>query len=231
MSLQLDWYLEAGHPPVDWNKRGEEWLEFAKAMSALRPADSFRRSLALLCQYISECYYPHSQSDQRRIQIRRGTHTDAWLLFRSDRDWEKFARAWNPQQAADLFALTPEILKHAYEALAVEQEAIDPLSAWHQLVQFVPPEQRKRLKGDALLAETIRSGAHMLRMLHRDLYEEELPVPNEVTGHIITHVPELGIRADTRRFLEFVTNRYHLNPQALVALFVEGPTEKRAIEL
>jgi hypothetical protein len=68
-------------------------------------------------------------------------------------------------------------------------------------------------------------------MLYRDLYKEELPLPNEVTGHIITHIPETGVRRDTRRFLEFVANRFHVNPQPILALFVEGPTEKRTIEL
>lgn len=71
----------------------------------------------------------------------------------------------------------------------------------------------------------------MLRSLYYDLFKEDLPIPNEVAGQVIVHQPELEVRKDTRRFLEFVANRFHVNPQTLVALFVEGETEKRAIEL
>lgn len=70
----------------------------------------------------------------------------------------------------------------------------------------------------------------MLRMLYNDLYGDELRPPNEVTGHVITHIPELEIRNDTRRYLEFVANRFHVNPQPSAVIIVEGPTEQHAIE-
>ena len=85
------------------------------------------------------------------------------------------------------------------------------------------------MKGDALRAETLRSGAHMLRLLYKDLYDEELPHPNEVTGKIITPIPELETRKDTRRYLELVVNRYDLNPQPTVSLILEGASENLAV--
>jgi len=128
-----------------------------------------------------------------------------------------------------LFDLTPEKLRHAYQGLAVSQAHCDPLERWYQLTQFVNIQLREKLKGDALRAETLRSGAHMLRLLHKDLYDDELPHPNEVTGTIITHIPELEVRNDTRRYLEFVVNRYGLNPQPKVSLIVEGHSEEKAV--
>ena len=77
--------------------------------------------------------------------------------------------------------------------------------------------------------ETLRAGAHMLRLLYKDLYGEDLPHPNEVTGTVITHMPELEVRRDTRRYLEFVANRYGLNPQPKLCLMVEGPSEELAV--
>jgi hypothetical protein len=44
----------------------------------------------------------------------------------------------------------------------------------------------------------------MLRHLYKDLYNDELPHPNEVGGTIITHVPELEVRRDVRRYLELI---------------------------
>ena len=86
-----------------------------------------------------------------------------------------------------------------------------------------------KLKGDALRAETLRAGAHMLRLLHQDLYEEVLPLPNEVGKDTSRLVPELSVRKNTHRHLKLVTNRYNLNPQPKLTLFVEGKSEVYAI--
>jgi hypothetical protein len=69
----------------------------------------------------------------------------------------------------------------------------------------------------------------MLRLLYKDLYGQELPHPNEVTGAIITHIPELEVRTDVRRYLEFVVNRFGLNPRPKLSLIVEGPSEDIAV--
>ena len=97
------------------------------------------------------------------------------------------------------------------------------------LTQFISLHERKKLKGDALRAETMRQGAHMLRLLHEDLYEEELPHPNEVAGAIVNHIPELEVRSDVRRYLEFVANRFGVNPQPRLSLIVEGQSEKAVV--
>jgi len=231
MTVELDWHLEPGSEKRDWNERAEEWLKWAARQSQDRRTKEYRRAIGLLCQFVSERYYPYAQSDQRRMETGRSSYSDAWLTLIPEGEWEDVARKWDPGAVAKLFDLTPKRLRHAYEAIAVAQEFIDPLANWHQLIQFAAIEQRRRLKGDALLADNIRAGAIVLRKLYEDLYGEKLPVPNEVTGQIFTHIPELEIRADTRVYLEYVANRYHLNSQPIVALFVEGPSEKRAIEL
>ena len=59
----------------------------------------------------------------------------------------------------------------------------------------------------------MRHGAHMLRLLFRDLYGEDLPHPNEVGASIRNHVPELEARRDVRRHLELIANRFGVNPQ------------------
>jgi len=44
-------------------------------------------------------------------------------------------------------------------------------------------------------------------------------------------MPELNVRTDTRRYLEFVVNRYGLNPRPALSLFVEGKSEEAALRL
>ncbi len=206
LHVQLDFYLDrSAEEDIDWSNNAGNWMRHAEGSLKSLRTHGYRRSVALLCQYISNRYYPKTQGDQRTIQ------------------------GWNPQTVERLFDLTPEKLRHAYTGLAVQQAHCDPLQHWHQLVQFVSVHERKRLKGDALRAETLRSGAHMLRFLHKDLYGEELPCPNEVTGTVIVHMPELPVRQDTRRYLEFVVNRFGLNPQPKLALIVEGQSEDIAV--
>lgn len=232
LSVQMDSYLEtSSFETIDWERNGKRWLEFSQQAADSLQSHEHRRAVALLCQYISNRYYPHTQGNQRTIQVPQGHHSsDYWTVANAlDWNWHEVVRNWEPRKVERLFDLTPEKLRHAYQGLAVSQAHCDPLERWYQLTQFVNIQLREKLKGDALRAETLRSGAHMLRLLHKDLYDEELPHPNEVTGTIITHIPELEVRKDTRRYLEFVVNRYGLNPQPKVSLIVEGHSEEKAV--
>jgi len=231
LQIQLDSYLERDKAKnIEWAKNGENWMRYAgDRLDSLRRHE-YRRSVPLLCQYISNRYYPKTQGDMRTIQAGGGCYSDQWIMVNGhDWSWHEEVRGWKPQSAEHLFSLTPEKLRHAYNGLAIDQAHCDPIERWYPLTQFVAIHERARLKGDALLAETLRSGAHMLRLLHKELYGEELPHPNEVTGTVITHIPELEIRKDVRRYLEFVVNRFKLNPQPKLALILEGQSEDAAV--
>ena len=232
LHVQLDSYLECqDNENIDWHKYGARWMRYAKSgLESLRTHEH-ARSVALLCQFISNRYYPQTQSDQRTIKISHGSCSDRWIYVDSHTwSWCKEVRNWDPRRAEHLFNLTPEKVRYVYEGLAVAQSHCDPIERWYQLTQFVAVSERTKLKGDALRAETIRAGAHMLRLLYKDLYGEELPHPNEVTGKVITHIPELEIRQDPRRYLEFVVNRFGLNPQPKLSLIVEGQSEEIAVQ-
>ena len=231
LHMPLDDYLDRDDSrPVDWQERGARCMEYAEQCAAGLRDHEYRRAIALLCQYISNRYFPQTQGDKRTVQRRHGFSSDHWIVvFAHDRDWDQVERCWDPKRTEKLYGLTPEKLRHAYEGLAVAQAHCDPLEHWYQLTQFISLREREILKGDALRSETIRAGAHMLRLLHKELYEEELPPPNEVTGTIINHFPELEIRRDVRRHLEFVANRFGVNPQPRLSLIVEGQSEKAAV--
>jgi len=224
LQLQLDAYLDHnGEESIDWQKNGKSWMQHAENGSESLRTHEYRRSVALLCQFVSNRYYPKTQGDQRTIRAGGSTYSDCWIFVDShDWNWSEEARSWNPKTAERLFSLTPKKLRHTYNSLAIAQGDCDPLERWYKLTQFVSVGERAKLKGDALRAETLRAGAHMLRLLYMDLYGEELPHPNEVTGTVITHVPELAVHQDPRRYLEFVANRFGLNPQPKLSLFVEG---------
>ena len=228
--VHMDGFLETTETQeANWNKIGKQQLKNFEDYASILRDHEYRRSRALLCQFISNRYYPHTQSNQSTIQISKSFYEDSWIRVNPRTwDWGNYAKHWKPHKTEKLFQLTPEKLRRAYEGLAIAQESCDPIARWYQLIQFISVSERRRLKGDALKAETLRAGAHMLRLLHKDLYGEDLPHPNEVTGVVINHVPELEVRRDTRRYLEFVANRYGLNPQPKVCLIVEGASEESA---
>jgi hypothetical protein len=230
LHVHLDSYLEP-REPIDWNKSAANWLESVKVRAPTIRGHEFRRALALLCQFISNRYFPKTQGNQRTIAVPSGHFSsDHWTVVRAHNwHWRTARRAVKPSAIQALFGLTPENLRHAYSTLALGQAHCDPLERWYQLVQFVNVAERAKLKDKALRAETLRSGALMLRMLHRDLFGEELPPPNEVAGQVITHIPELAVRKDVRKYLEFVANRYGVNPQPKLCLIVEGATEEKAV--
>lgn len=231
LHLQLDSCLVDRDTQIHgWKRRIEGWIEYAKSSIESSRSHSFRPSIALLCQYISNRYYPKALSDQRAIRITSISSWDGWISV-GDHPWNEDIRTrqWNVKHVESIFELSPEKLRHAYEALASAQSWVDPLSRWYPLVQFVSIDKRRNLKGGALQAETLREGALMLRCLHEELYGEVLPAPHEVGVTIINHMPELSVRKDIRRYLEFVVNAYGLNPQPKLALFVEGETEDQVI--
>ena len=231
LHLRLDSFLDAGEGrDIDWQALGSRWLSLARDSAAGLRNHEYRRAVALLCQHISNRYFPQIQTDMRNIEIPSGHFSDRWIVINALHwDWEQEARLWDPKKTEKLYDLTPEKLRHAYSSLAMGQARCDPIERWYQLTQFISVHERKKLKGDALRAHTMRAGAHMLRLLHKDLYDEELPHPNEVGGTIIDHIPELDVRRDVRRHLEFVANRFAVNPQPRLSLIVEGESEEAAI--
>ena len=236
LHVRLDSFLDRDEDSsADWREAGDRWMQSAESCAASLRDHQYRRAVALLCQHISDRYFPQTQTDMRTMQIRSGHSSDAWIIIDAhDWNWEREARLWDSRTTEELYGLTPEKLRHAYRGLAMDQAGCDPIRYWYQLTQFVSVHERRKLKGDALRAETMRTGAHMLRLLHRDLYGEDLPHPNEVAGSIIEHVPELDARRDVRRHLELVANRFGVNPQPKLSLILDGdidlPADRRALQ-
>ncbi|HEY8034266.1 MAG TPA: hypothetical protein VIF37_01605 [Methylobacter sp.] len=232
LSVHLDSYLDNGNQnSIDWSEKGKNWMEYATQIMESSRVHEYRRSVAMLCQYISNRYYPQTQGDKRIIRTGGTSYSDPWICILGHIwQWNNEISEWDPHNVERLFNLTPEKLRHAYETLAGAQAFSDPLENWYKLIQFVSLDRRKKLKDNALRAETLRSGALMLRLLYHELYGKELPEPDEVYRTIFLHCPELEVRNDVRRYLEFVVNDFGLNPQPKLALLVEGQSEEIAVQ-
>ena len=227
LTLHLEPFARKGVVEKDWNDRKTQLIEMAQHSIEKWQTDEFSRAIPLLCQYVANCYYPLTQTNQRVIKYSSGGFSEDASMFINGRDWDwdEFSREFDPKEAEAQFALTKPILKHAYETLGASARFCDPLYKWANLVEFASLDQKKNLKGKALRALAFRDAANMLRLLHKDLYGEDLKPTHQIFGQVITHYPELEVRNDVRRYLEFVVNQYDLNPQPKLVLFVEGESE------
>ena len=125
--------------------------------------------------------------------------------------------------------MTPEDCKRLYECLLFRASWIDPLERWYELVEFVSYEQKKKLKGDALLAQSFYAMARMVRLFYRDITGEKLPKPTEGGGFDPNKFYGFDITEDGLRHLEYLANRYHLNPRPRLILVVEGKGEEEQL--
>lgn len=232
-SFTLQVHLDSYLPKISNQKVGRSKSRVVPTYSELADRHARRlrqaehlRAIALLCQHISNRYYPPTQSNGRTFPIRSIYYADDFIVINgSDWSWNVEVSEWEPNKVEQYYQLSQENLQQAYELLSIRQAGVDPLEKWYELMNFVSPSWRSNLRGDALKAKTIREGALMLGFLYRDLYGESLNHPNEVSRTVFIHQPELHARDDPRRYLEFVVNRFDLNPQVRLCLFVEGQTE------
>jgi hypothetical protein len=231
LNVALESFFEQGSDSVDWISNGQHWLDVGQSIVSSHKRSPFRAAIAILCQFISNRFYPKTQTNQRTISRSTGSSFDKWMTIENRNwDWREYCRLFDPKEVERIFSLTSDVLKHAYSALSTSANQIDPLENWANLVEFVSVNKKQKLKGDALHAQSLRDAANMLGMLHKQLYKTELPPTYEIHSMIMRHMPELDQRADVRQHMEFVVNQYDLNPQPKVVLFVEGQSEIILIE-
>ena len=212
-------YLAASFFQLEWR------VDFcAMNLSFLRDYRSRDESHVLLCQVLANRYFPYTQSDRRTISVPgRGTHIPI------DWDWHDYCRTWNARQVLSEVGLTPKDCKKLYERLLFQADWIDPLARWYELVEFVSYEQKKKLKGDALLAQSFYAMAQMVRLFYRDITGEKLPKPTEWGGFDPNKFYGFNVTEDGLRHLEYLANRYHLNPRPRLILVVEGKGEEEQL--
>jgi hypothetical protein len=90
-------------------------------------------------------------------------------------------------------------------------------------------EQKEKLKGDGLFAQTLYSMEAMLRLFAQDSTGTELKSPEESWGWNKGRFYGAGVVDDELRHLEFLTTTYHLNPRPRLILVIEGNGEEQQI--
>jgi hypothetical protein len=198
----------------------------AIASNALSLRDAIRETIPVLkkelqlankavfvCQAISNRYYPETQTDRRTILINSVVMN--W-------DWHDNRFRWDAARVADEISASPGEVAQMASRLDRHAHRIDPLNDWYDLLQFVSVRERERLKGPALLACTFRAMALMLASFYQDLTGKPLPMD---LFSLRSGAQKKNSLVDSLKQLEYVVNKYNLNPRPRLILVLEGPSE------
>lgn len=173
-----------------------------------------------ICQIISNRYFPLTQSDKRTIQVA------GYEKFYQHKNWHEYCRNWDAQKVLLDIGISIDELKDLQQLVARDANDIDPLERWYDLINFVSIEMKKKLKGKALLAQTLHSMEKMLRFFYEDLTGIKLPSPDELHNDWKERRYGKDVTNDELQYLEFLANEYHLNPRPKLILVVEGEGEE-----
>ncbi|NJD52526.1 MAG: hypothetical protein FIB07_06610 [Candidatus Methanoperedens sp.] len=174
----------------------------------------------IICQIISNRYFPLTQSDKRTIQV------PGYDKFYHYKNWHEYCRNWDAKKVLLDIGIGIDELKHLQELTATYANDIDPLEIWYDLINFVSIEKKKKLKGKALFAQTLHSMEKMLRFFYEDLTGIKLPSPDELYNNWKERRYGKEVTNDELQYLEFLANEYHLNPRPKLILVVEGNGEE-----
>ena len=184
-----------------------------------------RFDAVVLAQAIATRYSPQARGDLRTITV-----PSHW-------DWHAYARSWKANEVLARLGVTD--VRRYYEMLDSAIAFADPLAEWDDLLSFVKQEAREKLQGKARLSQELRVMREMFGRLHRDLTGKTLePRRGSLIGRYGLHERTRFTRSEEARraraptevdLLEFVVNRYGLNPRPALVLFVEGAGEQAAI--
>jgi hypothetical protein len=207
-------------------KQHEYMVEIASSVQSAVNDERTRVGLAIraawLCQFISDRFFSRTQTDLRRFTLSSSSRWHNW-------NWYEFCREWNANDAIQLFSLNRENTQVLYEFLASRWAHHDPLADWNKLVRFVGVQKRKQLTGDAALGQSLFEMAQVIRMFHREAFDEHLEEPYEATRQVIYAIPDIPLDKDPLKALELVANNFGVNPKPQLVLFVEGQTEETVL--
>ncbi len=217
--IGFEWWVDCDHEEI--KKLVEDISSLSKlTIDSLKKNGIKKEIVAIICQIISNRYFPLTQSDNRTIQV------PGYDNFHQYKNWHEYCRNWDAKKVLLDIGISIDELKHLQELVATDAKNIDPLERWYDLINFVSIEKKKKLKDKALFAQTLHSMEKMLRFFYEDLTGIKLPSPDESHISWKERFYGQGVVKDELLYLEFLANEYHLNPRPKLILVVEGEGEE-----
>ncbi len=221
MELHAEWWCT--YSEKDIANLVEQISKWAKSrIDSLKDKGTRGEVVPIICQVLSNRFFPKTQTDRRTITLSISGHYHGW-------DWYKYCRQWDSNAVLKELGLSIDKILKIHELLTMDARWADPLERWYGLINFISLEQKKKLKGKALLSQLIYSMEHMIRLFYEELTDKNLYPPDENIGWKKDIYYGEGVTDNNLQYLEFLTNQYHLNPRPKLILIVEGNGEEEQI--
>lgn len=218
MELHAEWWYT--YSDKDIAKSTDQISGWARNVINSHKKPGTRGEIApIICQVLSNRFFPETQTDRRTINLSISSHYHDW-------DWYEYCRKWDQCSILKDIGQSIDDIKKIHRLLTMDARYADPLERWYGLVSFISLEQKKKLKGKALLAQLIYSMEHMVRLFYEGLTGETLCPPDENYSWKKNDYYGEGVTDNDLQYLEFLTNEYHLNPKPKLILIVEGNGEE-----
>jgi len=216
--LHAEWWHSYDEEKI--KKITDQISDWAKEVIDVHKENGIRGEKAsLICQVLSNRFFPKTQSDRRTIHLSISSDYYNWK-------WNKYCYDWDSKSVMKEMGISIDELKNLHQIISIDAQNVDPLKHWYELVNFISVEEKKQLKGEALLAQTFYSMEQMTRLFYEDVTGEKLCVPSEGLGFKLENYYGKGVIDNSLNYLEFLANQYHLNPRPRLILVVEGNGEE-----
>ncbi len=223
MDINAGWWATYSKKDIDKiTHQISEW--FTVRVDSIRERGVRGETIITISQIISNRYFPKTLSDRRSLRLSIPSHYYNW-------DWYEYCHNWNAKAVLNDIGIDTDQLKRLHELIVIDAKFADPLEQWYGLISFVSVEKKMKLKGKALLAQTLYSMEYMLRLFYEDLTGDKLHPPDESRGWRKDKFYGEGVTQNEMQYLEFLTNQYHLNPRPKLILAVEGNGEAEQFPL
>lgn len=148
-------------------------------------------------------------------------------------NWQKWKNKKHfPKKFLSTTGFTIEKLKVIYHNMVFDADHLDPINMWNPLPQIIRRGKRRKLTGNALLAQDYFDALQMIAYFIKDLTGEEMPTPYD-SGPWETGWKEMiygnpydlnSVKTRNRVLSDFITER-----PIITSIIYEGDTEDKVI--
>ena len=148
---------------------------------------------------------------------------------------------WNNWQKTKEFSkaihkksgFTEKGLIDIYEKLVFNTNNLDPINAWNPFMELIKRNKKRKLKGDALLAEDFFEALKMMALHIKDLTGKQMPEPGNSAPWLGNEWKEIAygkpFNINSKKTVNRILSDYIYSRPIIASIIVEGKTEEKVI--
>jgi len=133
--LSSNCYPFVAHPYIKKRKNKNIVSVFQSLLSVYKKEFIHMHLPSILCQVLSNRYFPKTQTDQRTIIIPTRADYYSW-------DWYQYSKEWDAKKVLAQMKIDAKQVKRIHQNIITSLQHLDPLERWYSLVKFVSIEKK-----------------------------------------------------------------------------------------